>query len=167
MSKVHGRRRRTIAVLLALMAAVTLFAASPAAASSFVFRAGTACPFDIQIEATAQAQDGAPGHQISHQVVSGNITITNLETGATYLWFSRYNDTETFDPATKTYHVTVEGRTIFLPATGDSGPSGVVGESGALYGMSGTMEYTVTKQGVITDFSFTGSYVDICAELSE
>jgi hypothetical protein len=165
MTKVRGRTRKHRVVLLTMVAATSLFAASPAAATSFVIRAGTVCPFAVQIEDAPQAQDGAPGHQISHQVGSGNITITNLETGATYLWFSRHTETETFDPATMTYHVLDEGRVLLVFFTGEPGPNGVVGESGALYGMSGTREYTVTKKGVITAFSFTGSALDICAEI--
>ena len=166
MSKLHGRRRRTITVLLAMMAAISLFAASPAAgASSFVFRAGTVCAFDVQLADEEQPQDGSVGDH-ARAAVNADITITNLETGATYLWSSRYTGTETFDPTTKTYHVTDVGRILSWFFDGDIGPDGPVGESGALLGFDGTREYTITKKGVVTAFSFTGTYIDICALLS-
>ena len=95
MSKLHGRWRRTITVLLVLMAAISLFAASPAAgASSFVFRAGTVCAFDVQLADEEQPQDGSV-REHARAAVNADITITNLETGATYLWSSRYTGTET------------------------------------------------------------------------
>jgi hypothetical protein len=165
MRKIRGRKRKHSVALLTMVVAISLFATSPAAAISFVLRAGTPCPFAVQIEDAAQAQDGAPGQTISHAVGSGNITITNLETGATYLWFSRHTSTETFDPATKTYHETDEGRVLTFFSAGEPGPNGVVGKSGALYGMSGTREWTYTKNGVTIAFSFAGSAVDICAEI--
>ena len=165
MFKLQGHWHRVITVSLTMTAATILLAASPTAAASFVFRAGTVCSFDVRLADETQPQDGFVGEH-ARAAVNADITITNLETGATYRWSSRYQSIETFDPVTKTYRFAHSGRILHWFFAGDVGPTGLVGEPGALLAFAGTSEYTLTKRDVVTAFSYTGSYMDICAMLS-
>jgi hypothetical protein len=94
--------------------------------------------------------------------------MSNLETGATYLQRSRYTETEIFDPSTNTLQVTITGRIWIGFFPGDLGPSGVVQWPGAALAFSGTVELTVDADTfAYTAFSYTGAYIDLCAELSD
>ena len=94
------------------------------------------------------------GHDHQARIGTGDITITNLENGVTYLQRSRHVDTETFDPITGNWNVTVRGKIWFPLYSGEPGPSGVVQEPGAELLLSGNLSYTVTSENVLTAFSF-------------
>lgn len=163
-STLQAGRGKAIAVLLTLIATASVFAASPATADGITLRAGNACAFDVSLATPdSDPQDVAPGYHHSQSITTGSITVTNLETGATYLWESRYDSTETFDRATKLTHETIIGRVLLWFAPGEVGPNGVVQEPGALLGFSGTIERTYNKKGLSTAFSYVGNYIDLCA----
>ena len=161
MSEHRGHKRRHISSVAVLVTAISLFAVSPALAfHSFTIPASqNGCGVDLQVDAE-HLSDRVP-------IGNGDITITNLETGATYLQRSRYSATETFDPSTKSFHVSITGRIWIALYPGDQGPSGEVQEPGAEFLFSGTVEFTYNKRGVITAFSYEGEYSDLCAELSD
>ena len=154
------RRAVTAAVLVS---AITLITASPAwAYHDIIIPADqNGCGFDLHAQA-----DHLP--DVARAPIGyGDITFTNLETGATYLQHSRYTATETVDPKTRSVHVTIIGRIWFELYPGDQGPSGEVREPGLDLLFSGTIEFTVNREGVITAFSHAGTYQDLCALLSD
>ena len=154
--------RRVVAAAL-LVSVMTLVAASPAwAFHDFIVPADeNGCGFDLQVQA-----DHLPDRART-RIGNGDITITNLETGATYLQHSRYTAIETMDPKTKSVHVTITGRIWLAFYPGDQGPTGVVQEPGLELLFSGTIEFTVNRKEVFTAFAYTGEYQDLCALLSD
>ncbi len=154
------RRRRGIRLLLTLVTGTSLLAASPAGADhSFTIPASeNGCAVPLQVE----AEHGADRVPIGY----GDITFTNLETGATYLQRSRYTGTETYDPSTQSLHVTIKGRIWHAVFPGEPGPSGVVQEPGLELLLSGKVNVTFDENGVLTAFSLDGTYTDLCEKLS-
>jgi hypothetical protein len=152
--------RRVITAAL-LVAGISLSAASPAwAFHDFIIPAReNGCGVDLHVQAE-HLTDRVP-------IGNGDITITNLDTGASYLQRSRYTLTETVDPKTRSVHVTTIGRIWIALFAGDEGPTGVVQEPGLELLFSGTTEATFNKKNVITSFSYTGEYQDLCALLSD
>jgi hypothetical protein len=154
--------RRAVTAAL-LVSVITLIAATPVwAYHDIIIPADeNACGFDLRAQA-----DHLP--DVARAPIGfGDITFTNLETGATYLQHSRYTATETVDPETGSVHVKIIGRIWFELYPGDQGPSGEVHEPGLDLLFSGTMEFTINGENVITAFSHKGSYQDLCALLSD
>jgi len=155
---------KAMSVVLTLATGIFLssLSASPASAAdvSFISPADeNGCGVDLLIEADFSVDRNPVGY--------GDITFTNLETGASYLQRSRHTDTETFDPSTGNWHIVVMGK-IWTPLyPGEPGPEGIVQEPGVELLTSGRLEYTLTSEGVLTEFSLDGTYVDLCAELSD
>jgi len=160
MSEYRVRRSHRIWLLLTLVTGTSLFAASPAGAyHSFTIQASdNGCAVDLQVEAE-HLGDRVP-------IGNGDITFTNLETGATYLQRSRYTATETSDASTQSVHVRITGRIWFPLYPGEPGPSGVVQEPGLELLISGTVNATFDENGAVTAFSLDGTYTDLCAKLS-
>ena len=150
-------------LLLLLATGIFLFEATPASADhSFIIPASdNGCAVDLKVE--AEHGSGAASTRIGY----GDITFTNLETGATYLQRSRYTSTATFDPSTKSWHVTITGNVWMALFPGDAGPSGVVRDPGLELLVSGTLEFTLNRKDVVTSFSLTGTYDDLCALLMD
>jgi hypothetical protein len=154
--------RRAVTTVL-LVSAITLIAASPVWAHHDIIIPAdeNACGFDLRAQA-----DHLP--DVARAPIGfGDITFTNLETGATYLQHSRYTATEAVDPETGSVHVKIIGRIWFELYPGDQGPSGEVQEPGLDLLLSGTMEFTVNGENVITAFSLRGTHQDLCAFLSD
>jgi hypothetical protein len=138
---------------------IFLSAASPATAAELSFTLparDNGCAVDLQVDVDSVGPGGP-----------ANITITNLATGASYLQRSRYTETVTFDPTTRSEHIEVIGNKWIRLYPGEPGPDGVVREPGAELLVSGTLEYTLDRKGVLTAFSLNGTYDDLCALLSE
>jgi hypothetical protein len=158
----RGRRNQRTGLLLTLVAALSLFAASPVAAADYseIMPADeNPCGVDILLEVDFLPTDRAP-------IGYGDITFTNLETGATYVQRSRYLETWTFDASTESWHATTLGRKWIPLYPGEPGPSGVVQEPGLWILTYGKLEGTLTDNDVLTAFSLKGTYTDLCAELS-
>lgn len=161
-SEHHGRERTWLRVLLLTLATgVFLVAASPASADhSFIIPASdNGCAVDLKVEATHGSGHARIGY--------GDITFTNLETGATYLQRSRYRMTETYDPSTNSWHVEIRGNIWHAVYPGEPGPSGVVQEPGLELLVSGRLNVTFDSNGAVTAFSLRGTYDDLCALLSD
>lgn len=159
-------RRSVLAVtnklVLVLAIGIVLLSATPASAyHSFTIPArDNGCGVDLKVE----AEHGSGG--ASTRIGYGDITFTNLETGATYLQRSRYTATSTYDESTKSWDVHITGNIWMALYPGEAGPSGVVQEPGLELLVSGTLEFTVTRKDVVTYFSLTGTYDDLCALLT-
>jgi hypothetical protein len=151
----------TGAVSAILLAGIALTAAAPVLAdhSAFIPADENGCGFDILAKA-----DHLPGVARA-PIGSGDITFTNLETGASYLQHSRYTADVTFDASTKSYHITITGRIWTQLYPGEPGPNGVVEEPGLELLTDGVLEYTLNRKGVVTAFSLHGTYQDLCALL--
>ena len=159
MTQGHGRQLR---LAMVFGVAITLFTA-PAASAAFhdVIPAGWGCAFDVQLD----VPDSAAG---DHTAVGyGDITMTNLETGATYLQKSRHVSTEVLDEATNTLFDHEVGRIFIQFYPGDQGPYGVVEEPGALYAFACKLDITWDLDtDAYTAFTYSGLVIDLCAELS-
>jgi hypothetical protein len=149
---------------MVLVLGITLLAAQTAAAfHTFVTPAGFGCAFDVLLESTHQEP---PGDRFP--IGYGDITFTNMDTGASYLQRSRYTETVTFDPETNTVLSEVRGRIWVNFFPGDQGPNGEVGYPGANLVFSGSVQLTIDADtGAYTAFSYQGEFIDVCAELSD
>lgn len=104
----------------------------------------------------------------SEMLVANNTkTITNLENGKTFTAHTAYRDMEWWDEAGDVAGQ-LSGRFIFAFYPGDTGPDGVVAAPGLGLYFTGIAWFTWDPDsGHITAFSYLGSYVDVCAALSE
>ena len=133
----------------------------------FVIPTGLGCAFDVGVapigwQAITEFDDGRTV-RIGH----ADISMTNLDTGASYLQISRYRDVETYDPVTNDALVQVSGRIFWNLWPGDRGPFGVIGEPGAVFGTVGNVTVTFDLDTeLVTSFSLDGQATDICSELS-
>lgn len=160
-----GPRVRSIRLATVIAIGITLIAAPAASADhTWVILAGEGCSFDVLLEATHLPEPVGERNPVGW----GNATLTNLDTGATYLHRTRYVARETFDPDTNTWLVEELGRKVLNFFPGDQGPNGLVEEPGLYLAFSGTRQYTVPADGFLfTSFSYTGTYIDLCPELSD
>jgi len=121
------------------------------------------CPFAIGVVprftfgSTTQFIDGRTVYT-DH----GGPTLTNLETGATYVQHTNatFTDTQTADG--NIFEV-LDGRFWFGFSPGDQGPDGEVGDAGAGFILVGHFEYTFDPDTyVITSFRADGRAIDEC-----
>ena len=157
-----GQHARSIRLAMVIAIGITLLAAPIASADDneflFVIPAGEACAFDVGVNAVDRNPYGN----------GAVLTNTNVETGATYVWFSTHAVTETYVPETNAVLFEIRGRMITSFYPGDSGPNGTVGEFGALIAVAGFQRYILDLDtNVMTGFSLEGTFVDICAELAD
>jgi hypothetical protein len=147
---------------MVLVTALSLLTASPAAAADdpeFIPAADSFCGFDMLLEG-----EGSPRQTDRARAGYALYTFTNVATGATFVQRSRGVLTSTFDGSAE--RITVQGRYWIGLFPGEPGPSGVVEEPGLLLSVHGVLEFTLDADA-ITAFSLDGSYVDICAKLSD
>jgi hypothetical protein len=96
-----GHRVRSIRLAVVLAIGVTLLAVPIASADhTWVTPAGEGCSFDVLLEATHLPP---PAEVARHPLGWGDGTLTNLDTGATYLYRVRYRTSETYDPDTDSW----------------------------------------------------------------
>jgi hypothetical protein len=94
-------------------------------------------------------------------------TLTNLDTGTSYLQRTAVEDTETYDPETNTFLDVSVGRSFDWFSPGDQGPFGEVGANGALFAVVGYSRVTTNADtGQITSFSLVGTATDLCPILA-
>ena len=95
------------------------------------------------------------------------LTMTNLETGDTFLQRSRYKETDIPVAGTNDQLIEISGRYALQLFPGDQGPFGEVGENGALLSVVGhqTFRFDLDTE-VTTAYSLKGKATDICAELA-
>ena len=129
---------------------------------SFVIPAG-ACPFAIGVqvrfvfESTTQFSDGRTVFT-DH----ADFTLTNVETGATYVQHTNATFTDTNTADGNVFEV-LDGRYFFLFVPGDQGPDGEVGDGGALFFLLGHFEYPYDPDtDEIISFQADGRAIDAC-----
>ena len=92
----------------------------------------------------------------------GGSTLTNLETGATYVQHTNATFTDTSTADGNIFEV-LDGRFWFGFSPGDQGPDGEVGESGAGFFLVGHFEYTFDPDTlVISSFQGNGRAINEC-----
>lgn len=163
--RLHPLRHTCItASVLALVAVPTAMGAKPirtviSPLPPIALPAGLGCSFPLDGQPDPKAQQTIMEFSDGRIVTFGhaNATLTNLDTGASILWRSRYRLSDNSG----------RGRFFFLFFPGDEGPLGEVGENGALLGLVGHFQWTADPlTDVITSFTLNGQATDICALLS-
>ena len=154
-------RRSVLSVAIAVIATIPIAAGPASADHSFTSPASdNGCGVDLQADATHGSGRARIGY--------GDITITNLETGATYLQRSRYTATETFEPSTGSTH-SPDRRKLFgsvcSPETWDR--LGWSKSQALELLVSGRLKFTLNNEFVVTAFSLNGTYDDLCALLTD
>jgi hypothetical protein len=163
-----------VAVAIALGVVPTAFGVAPIRSvfepePQILIPAGEGCAFDVLEELAENA--GLTLTEYSdgrlHIQAHGDLVLTNLDSDQSIDWKNRWNAWETFDPETNSVRWEASGRLLYSFFTGDQGPSGTVGESGALFAFIGLVELTLDADtGAVTSFSLDGQATDICALLT-
>jgi hypothetical protein len=139
--------------------------------ADYVVPAGFGCAFDVQVQYDADYRltqfEFSDGRVMF--IGNGERTLTNLETGATFVWQNNFQRTETYDPATNDLVIDNSGRIALEYWPGDVDHTGqVVGDDGAFYGFVGHLQATLDfDTGSFTSSTLHGWAVDLCAELSD
>lgn len=156
-----------------LMAAPTVAAAKPdklvlGTPGPIINPAGQPCPFQvnfdpIEIKRTIFTYDD--GRQAVK--FNGYGTLSNPATGATFLHHVVANSVDIYDAAANEYRTVYRGQFGIRFYAGDVGPWGVVDAPGLFLRITGRAEQTFDGDTFAsTSFSFTGTYIDICAVLA-
>ena len=99
--------------------------------------------------------------------IRGYGTLSNPANGASFLHHVVGNQVTTFDPDANEYLVVYQGQFGIRLYAGDVGPWGVVEAPGLFLRITGRAEQTFDGNTFeSTSFSFTGTYIDICAVLA-
>lgn len=166
---------RAFVALAALIAVPTALGSKPTktvvTAGPSIISAGEGCAFDVEETVpegtTFTVTEFGDGSRV---VTYGNSepTLTNLETGTTFLQKTRGQITERFDPQTNELRFTTSGRIFISFLPGDQGPFGEVDEPGLLLSIIGHQVATLDLDAnVITSYSLRGQAIDICAALAD
>ena len=100
--------------------------------------------------------------------LKGYGTLSNPESGASFLHHVVMHQVTTFDPAANEYLVVYQGQFGIRFYAGDVGPWGVVEAPGLFLRITGRAEQTFDGDTFApTSFSYTGTFTDICSVLSE
>jgi hypothetical protein len=104
------------------------------------------------------------GHVVEVNVAT--ITITNLETGTSYVQTSDYRISTTVE-ADGSEFVVIDGSRWMGFLEGDQGPEGLVGRGGAEYFVTGHQTFVYDpKEDVITSYEVDGLVIDVCQVLA-
>lgn len=163
--------------LIALVLAV-VWAAPAAAAQPFrtVFHptgglhpAGQGCAFDVSYVDAPRARitvtDFSDGREAAD--VHAVATLTNDETGATFVHKAFFHDVSWFDAASGVYRDVTDGQVVVWLYAGDLGPSGIVGADGLAVRIEGTVwSAWDPNANMVTEFAYQGTITNVCALLS-
>ena len=158
--------------MLTLMAAPAAYAAKPDRTTFEVHTpdlipAGLGCAFDVlwSPDGKVAVTTFGDGRTVTHG--NGEVTLTNLDTGATFVHRARDNQTATYDAATNELVESVSGQVVYNFYPGDVGPWGVVSDPGMLVRFSGreTDRFSLDTFAY-TSFSYSGNVTDVCAALA-
>jgi hypothetical protein len=159
---------------LTLAVAPVISAAKPertvlGAPDPFVLPAGSGCSFDVYIKPhdDLRIMDFTFHDGRSVRIEHGSATLTNPESGASFEHHPAFHSVDTFDASTNEIVDVTQGRVAFWFLPGDMGPDGLVSEPGLFRVFIGSIkDRSDADTGVITQFSFVGSFIDVCAQLA-
>jgi hypothetical protein len=166
-------RGAVIALAIAAIWAAPAAAAQPARTvlhpTGGLHPAGQGCAFDISYV-------DAPGSRITitdfsdgSEMVDAHAiaTLTNDETGATFVHKAFFHDVSSYDPATGLYTGMTNGQVVNWFYPGDVGPYGIVGPDGLALRFEGTIWYTWDANlNALTQFAYVGTVTNVCDLLS-
>jgi len=169
----RSARGAVLAVALALLAVAPAAAAQP---TRTVFHptggshpAGQGCAFDISYidapGARITVMDFSDGREatLAHAVA----TLTNDDTGATFVHKAFFHDLTWFDAADGVYRGVTDGQFVVWFFPGDLGPYGIVGTDGLGLRFEGTVWSTWDPNAnAITEFAYAGTVTNVCDLLS-
>jgi hypothetical protein len=164
----------------AVVSAVALIAAPPAlgakptrtvigSTGDFLIPAGFGCSFDVGVQADEDARGAITEFSDGRvQIVAhAELTLRNPETGDSVVQRSSYKETDTFDTEANDLLIEISGRYGLALFPGDQGPAGEVGESGALFAVTGRQQFTLDLDSdLVTSYSLNGQATDLCPLLS-
>ena len=176
--------RSAVGVAVAVIVAVVAVVAAPSAMAAgpirtvltpepMTFPAGGGCAFDVGFVPDEDAREVRKEFDDGRVVSQGHVdvTLTNLETGASIVTRSRDHIIITPVPEANELLIEISGQIVFPFAPGDPGPFGEVGEPGLLLSMDGHHRFTLVDIDQptirVVDYSFSGRTTDICAQLSD
>jgi hypothetical protein len=176
MTKLRLSRTARGAVIVVVLAPVV---AAPAAAAQptrtvlhptgGVHPAGQGCAFDISYVdapgAFITVTDFSDGTEA--EIVHAVATLTNDDTGATFVHEAFFHDVFWYDGAHGVYRDVTNGQFVvwFLP--GDVGPYGIVGADGLSVRIEGTAwSAWDPNANAVTEFAYQGTVTNVCAALS-
>jgi hypothetical protein len=141
--------------------------------SPFVLPGGVVCAFDVLLVPRRMGGGGAGIFRFADGrtvfFANAELTVTNLETGRTYIHHSDYREIDTFPDADTGLDV-VSGNILAWFFPGDQGPFGEVGENGengGLFAFVGKTTRTFDPNtSLFTSFSHQGKMTDVCAALT-
>lgn len=160
-------------VLAAVMTAPVVSAAKPdrlvlGTPGPIVNPAGEPCAFQVNfdpIEIKPTITTFSDGREVVK--LKGYGTLSNPASGASFLHHVVAQTTTTFDAGANEYRVTYSGQFGIRFYAGDVGPWGVVSAPGLFLRITGRAEQTFDGETFFsTSFSYSGSYIDICAVLA-
>ena len=127
------------------------------------------CASDVGLEPAADGREYlrifAGGRFTVHS--HARPTLTNLETGDSSTYRLRYQFQETIDPDTGEARGQISGRSLWLIAPGDVGPSGEVDMDGGIVHVVGQLRYVGDPETfAITSLTVAGTVTDVCTALS-
>jgi hypothetical protein len=131
--------------------------------------AGQGCPFDVSYVDAPGARivitDFSDGREETN--VHAIATLTNDETGATFVHKAFFHDVFWLDAPNGVYRSITNGQSVFWFNPGDIGPFGVVGADGLALRVEGTIwaAYDATTFAV-TEFDYAGTVTNVCDLLS-
>jgi hypothetical protein len=175
---IRVRVRRLAGLFAALMLAALVAAPGVAAGKPtkivlgtpgpIINPAGQPCAFQvnfdpIEIKRTIFLKDD--GSEVTK--LNGYGTLSNPVTGATFLHHVVATSTFTYDAAANEYKIVSSGQGGVRFYEGDIGPWGVVAAPGLFLRITGRSVQTFDGDTFAsTSFSFSGTYIDICAVLA-
>lgn len=131
--------------------------------------AGQGCAFDISYVDAAGSRitvtDFSDGTELAdaHAIA----TLTNDETGETFVHKAFFHDVSWFDSADQVYRGMTNGQVVEWFFPGDVGPCGVVGDDGLALRFVGTVWYTWDPSvNALTEFAYQGTVTNVCDLLS-
>ena len=170
---IRSARGAVIAVVLAVLWAAPAAAAQPTRTvfhpTGGLHPAGQGCAFDISYVDAPGARititDFSDGTEMT--VVHAIATLTNDDTGATFVHMAFFHDVFWLDAANGVYRDMTNGQFVVWFYPGDVGPYGIVGDDGLALRFEGTVwaAYDPTTFA-ITEFAYQGTITDVCAALS-
>ena len=162
-----------LAVLWAAPTAVSVAAAQPNRTVSYptggLHPAGEGCSFDISYVDTPGSRITVTDFSDGTEMVDAHAiaTLTNDETGATFVHKAFFHDVSSFDPATGLYTGMTNGQVVNWFYPGDVSPYGIVGPDGLALRFEGTIWYTWdSNANALTQFSYVGTVQNVCDLLS-
>jgi hypothetical protein len=165
--------------VIALVLAMVCAAPAPAAAAQptrTVFHptggshlAGQGCAFDISYVDAPGARitvtDFSDGREAAD--VHAVVTLTNDETGTTFVHKAFFHDLTWFDTADGVYRDVTDGQVLVWLSQGDLGPYGIVGADGLAVRFEGTVSSTWDPNvNAVTEFAYQGTVQNVCTLLS-